>query len=112
MKPKERVELIGRLGAVLEQLEGGTISIQEMISHDYENRELDRHCTIENLFQLYVEKVNWQMSGGHFYLNGDSSRYGISTTNICALETSANEICILEKYESKTARRTKIRPIV
>lgn len=47
MNPKERVELVGRLGAVLEQLEGEAISIQEMISHDYENRELDRHCTIQ-----------------------------------------------------------------
>jgi len=112
MNPKDRVELVGRLGGVLEQLEGETISIQEMISHDYESRGFDRHCTIESISQMRVEKVNWQMSGGHFYLNGESARYGISTTNIYSLEAKANEICIIEKYESKTARCTRIKPIV
>ncbi|MBX2848370.1 MAG: hypothetical protein KTR16_08620 [Acidiferrobacterales bacterium] len=112
MKPNERVELVSRLASVLEQLEGNTISIQELISHDYENREFDRHCTIQSISQMKVDKVSWQMSGGHFYLDGEFSRYGISTTNIYSLEANANEICILEKYETKTARCTKIKSIV
>ena len=109
MDPKERVELIGRMASALEQLEGETIEIAESISRD-EKREFDRHCTIVNQFQFVVKNVGWQMSGGHFYLHGEVSQYGIQTGQVISFTAAAQEITIMEKYESHTIRKTKIRP--
>lgn len=109
MEPKDRVELIEKMASALEELVGKTVEIRESISRD-ENRGFDRHCTVDNRFQLVVGRVGWQMSGGHFYLHGESAQYGINTGQIASFMATATEITITEKYEAKTIRRTTILP--
>lgn len=108
MNPKEKVEIIGRMASALEQLEGESVEIIESISHD-ESRGYDRHCTVVNSFSLLVRRVGWQMSGGHFYLHGEKNQYGINSGHVVTFVAESHVITIVEKYETKTVRKTEIR---
>jgi len=107
MEVNPKIQMIDKMIAALEKLVGQFIEIRESISHD-EIRGFDRHCTVVNYFRFVVTEVGWQMSGGHVYLHGENSQYGIQPGNIISVDLGQNGISITEKYESRTLRQSKI----
>ncbi len=108
MKSETLQDFLEQLGAFLLKTEGKLVEISETISLD-RARELDPHVTLHNLFCFKVRKSGWQMSGGHIYLYGESEQHGIFTKALEAVEIQADHILVLEQFETKTVRRSRIK---
>jgi len=99
-------DLAIQLGELLESLEGKTIHIQEWFTRD-RARGYDRHCSILSSLVFAVERVAWQMSGGHFYLYGkEPTQYAFLTGELYDISVENNKYVIIERYEEKTERKT------
>ena len=99
-------ELAIQLGELLEPLEGKTIHIQEWLTRN-RSSGYDRHCSIINSLVFTVERVAWQMSGGHFYLYGkEPTQYAFLTGELFEIYAENNKYVIIEQYEEKTERKT------
>ncbi len=94
-----------QLGELLEKLQGKALTIQEWLSHNVE-RGFDRHCTIQNVMHMTVEKSMWHMSGGHYYLYGtNEQQFAFLTGQLNDIQILDDEIILTELFETKTVRK-------
>jgi hypothetical protein len=94
----------------LRALEGKLVNIQQSLSRSRHVGGHDRHFAATLAFTLRIESVNWQISGGHLYLNGEDSWLGILLDNVSKFSKEDQDtFVIVEHFESKTERRTTIK---
>ncbi len=93
--------------AYLSSLENQTIQIWESLCFDSQ-RAWDRHCTLQNRLSFEVERVGWQMSGGHLYLWGAEQQYGFFSGQIVGFERQEQGAEILEHLSETAWRKTRI----
>lgn len=108
MKREQLQSTLQELSDFFQNLEGNKVEILETLCLDRE-RELDPHVTLHNRFYFRVTRTGWQISGGHIFLYGESEQYGIFSKGLVAVEFAPSQVTILEQFESRTSRHSRIR---
>jgi len=101
---KTRIEAVL---AYFNSLENRSIQISEQLCFDPQ-RAWDRHCTLVNRLSFEVQRVGWQMSGGHLYLWGAEMQYGFFSGHLVAFEQQENGAEIIEHLSETLWRKTRI----
>lgn len=97
------------LGEELEKLQGRRVEISEMLTWS-PHLGFDRHHTTTSRVCFDVSLVRWQMSGGHFTLDGDDETFvQIGTTKLTEVESVPEGLRITERFGTEAVRRWDIR---
>lgn len=97
------------LGEELEKLQGRRVEISEMLTWS-PHLGFDRHHTTTSQVCFGVSLVRWQMSGGHFTLDGDDKTFvQIGTARLTEVEVTPEGLSITERFGADAVRRWNIR---
>lgn len=102
---KQRIEAVL---LYLNSLENHTIQISEQLCFDPQ-RAWDRHCTLVNRLCFEVQRVGWQMSGGHLYLWGAEMQYGFFSGQITKFEQTGTQAEIEEQLSQTCWRKSRLK---
>lgn len=87
---------------------GKRVKVDESISRSRDVGRHDRHFASHSHFTIDVEDVVVIYSGAQLAFLGPDARYGISLDSVVAFEGDETALEIVEHFEEKTERRTRI----